>query len=251
MKNLSVLLVLLVLVHHTSFSQEEIVCPWVTTIFKIQQESDIPNITTNSDGTLTITHPTNEAITSIFSNYKVTVLERAFPSAQSEELIKAYIVSANSKQLFADLRDNVSETIYSDFESIGPHTFINTDFINLVDGNEYRLSAAISTTDFDPCSINCDPEPLGDDINIILRFMYNPDEDVLQIETTQDTSCGNSFSVSLSGGADFGDPLFNDLYLQTWSVNSATINTQDFDESCFEPEYILYDLLQMICVLRL
>ena len=242
------LLVLIFLVFCANlYAQEQLLCPWLETSIKIENEEDILLVTTNGDGTLTLTHPTDEDITNIFNGFDIFVFERTFPNAQSEELVKWHTLGANSKQVFSNLRDNVPDTVYTGYEFIGLDTAINSDFIDLVDGREFRLSRAISTTDIDPCDIDCEPVTVPLEINITVGFSYNPDTDLLTMESTEETSCGNSFSINLSGGVDFEDASFDDFTLQTWAVNSGTQSIVDFDEACFQTELLFYNLFTIYC----
>lgn len=239
--------ILILLVCTTNYAQEEILCPWVTTIFKIENEEDILEVADNGDGPLTLTHPTDTAITELFGNYEISVFEKTFPSTQSVELMKYYNLGANSKQLFVDIDESISDAVYGILGSNEPDVLINSDFIELVDGNEFRLTGSIQTTDLSSCSINCDPSPVGDDINIRVSFSYNPAEDLLTMETLEETSCGNLFSVNLSGGVDNGFDNFDNLNLQTWSVNSGLVGQSTTDDPCYAIEQNLYGLIQTNC----
>lgn len=228
-------------------AQQEILCPYVVTNIKIENEADILEVMDNGDGTLTLSHQTDTAVTGLFSNYVISVFERTFPSVQSGELVKWYTLGANSKQLFVDIDQSISDAVYIVLESYEPDIFINQNFIELVDGNQFRLSGSIQTSDTTSCSTNCDPIPVGDEVNIQVSFSYNPIEDLLTMETIEETSCGNVFSLNLSGGIDNGFDNFNNLNLQTWSVNSGEAGEALTDDPCFFIEQNLYNLLQTNC----
>ena len=173
-------------------AQEQILCPGTESFFKIENEADILISTTNNDGTLTLTHPTNQEITDIFINYEIYEFEQTFPSSPFEEDLKFYTIETNSKQLFIDLNNNTSEEIYSNFQPIRIDTSINNDFITLVDGREFRLSKYISTSDADGCVINCGPDPVPESLRVIVSFSYDPITELLTMTTTENTSCDNS-----------------------------------------------------------
>ena len=228
-------------------AQQEILCHYVVTNIKIENEADILEVITNSDGTLTLSHPSNQEITDLFDPFEIFLFERIFPDTQSTELAKWHKLGSNSKQLFIDIGTSIDNTVYDIVGPYGLDTAINSDFIDLVDGQQFRLSGSIQTTDLSTCSVNCDPIPIEDDINITVSFSYNTNEDLLTIETTEETSCGNSFSINLSGGVDNGFDSFDNLNLQTWSVNSGETGEATTDDPCFFIEQNLYNLLQTNC----
>lgn len=239
---------LLLLFCAETYAQENPLCPWLTAIIKIENEEDILDIVNNGDGTLSLIHPTISEITELFSAYEIFIFERTFPDTQSTELAKLYDIGVNSQQLFVDVDETFPDTQYDIFGDFGTDILINNDFIDLVDGKLFRLSGSIQTSDLSPCSTNCVPTPVEDDVLITISFSYNPSEDVLTMSTTEETSCGNSFSINLSGGVDNGFDSFDDLNLQTWSINSGEAGESSIDDNCYSVEQNLYGLLQINCL---
>ena len=84
------------------------------------------------------------------------------------------------------------------------------------------------------------------DFDFVVTFNYDTAADLLNMESVGLSSCGNGFSIALSGGNpnEFGTI---DNTLQSWKVNSATVAMTDFNKPCENIVLIIFTILDIAC----
>jgi len=229
-------LTFLVLVSYLGFSQHAMLCPEQETYMKIEETNNVPNVSDNGNGTITLTH-TESYITDIFANYVIYNFYRTYPNSTSESS-KYYTISFKSKDLINELQASVSTSIFI-FDFSYETTPIGSDIINFLDGKKFRLKDYCSIADNigEPCSVQIVPE----DIDIILSFNYNSTSELLLIESFNETPCGNTISIALMGGTENNS-------LQLWESTPGIITETDYlTDSCHNIEAHLYSMLDIAC----
>ncbi len=235
-----------------SFSQTSYLCPSQTAGFKIEHETDVPIITNNDDGTITLTHP-EDYINEIFSEYVILDFWQVYPTSNSENLRKTYAVEYLSKDLIVDLSTTVPNTIfyaYVDYNHAAEFSYspLETEIITFVDDKTFKLKQSIYTDEYG-CNVDCPLQDVPEYYDLYVEFDYELDSDTLIMQLVNNTPCGNNFSIKFKGGNsnDLYDPD-NYLTLQTWELIPITEQEIDFSNPpCDAIEFELYALLNISC----
>jgi len=244
MKKIHCLVYLILASVHFSFSQETTLCLPQNDYIKIESTIDIPSITNNPDGTVTLAHP-DQNISNIFSNYTIYDFYQSFPSANPNgELFKYHTIVHKNRSLINDLYNYVDPNLY--LVEPYPHEAINPELISLLDNKTYRLIkyCTESTESGSTCPESEQNTPDGFELQI--TFNYDAINDEVHAETVGISSCGNSFSITLKGVPNdgFGN---TDNRLQLWKSNSGTSTISDHSQPCHYIENMLYSILDIGC----
>ena len=221
-----------------SFTQTNTLCSPQIDYITIENISDVPTVSYNSDGTVNLTHP-EQYITDIFSNYDIYDFYQSFP-----ESTEFYTIVHNSKDLINSIFDNVSSSIFEVQEY--PYSPIDPNLITLLDNKIYKLVYYCS--DIPEVEETCEDNQVvvSNDFDLKIAFNYDSNLDIMNIETVNLSPCGNSFSVGMRGGyEDFTGTLDNKL--QLWESELGISIESDVNDSCFHPEIMLYGLLDISC----
>lgn len=217
------------------FSQSPILCPQIENKLKIENVNDVPIVTNNNDGTITLTH-SQQYITDIFSNYIIYDFYQTFPYG-SETLQKYHTISFNDKDLINELKTSVPPEVFL-IESNYINTLLSTEIISFLDGKKFKYAKYLRLSDSD-----CPSCPLIDvpsDFSLIVEFNYDSTKDALFMQTNSLSPCGNSFSIALKGGSVNGT-------LQLWESTPMTISQPSNQQTCYIPEDYLYSMLDIAC----
>lgn len=225
-------------------------CIGIEDIFKIENQSDIPTITDNGDGTITLTHP-NQDITDLFAPYTIYNLEQSVPSSSNPDLLKYYDILHNSKDLMVDMQSAVFEDVYTvgtDYTTAFP--FLD-NFLDFIDGKQYEYSgyAQISSEGGNSCTnINtCPLNTFSDDFSFNVLFTFDEEDETLFIETEEATSCGNEFKIALKPGINTGSGGNTENQILTWNLVSVVLSDADSSEECYGPEMGFLDAFGITC----
>ncbi len=232
-----------------AYPQEAILCSDLRLELKIENNSDIPIVTSNNDGTINLNF-SQEYISDIFENYEIYGFNQTFPTG-SEELLKYYHVFINSKGIIEDVMSQVpsaSMTIFDeDFATISLPitTSLNSELIQFVDGNTFNVTKYSETSDADPC-FNCPLNSVPESFNFKVNFTYEASNDVLHIETDEETSCGHSFHIGLKGGNPNGFVDIDNM-LQLWESYPTNATEIESTEPCFYLESLIFNIFDIAC----
>lgn len=231
-------------------SQETILCPLQNEVFKIENSINVPIVTYNGDNTISLTFQDNNA-TEIFSNYTIYDFYQTFPNS-SETLQKYYNITFDTNNLLEDMFASVPADIivYSgsavDTTNFPFKTDINPTIIDNLDGNTYRLTKYISTSDTNPCSNTCILLDVPEAFSFIVSFNYDTTEEILYMESYEPTTCGNSFLIGLTGG----NPNFignTDDTLQLWNTTPGVSAVYEDPQPCIGFESQVFSVLGISC----
>ncbi len=231
-----VFLCLLVIISNSVLGQETILCPLQSDILKIENSTNIPAISYNTDDTISLTFP-DQYINDIFANYTIYDFYQTFPNT-SGALLDYYTVVHRNKDLINEVYLSVPQNVLN-IENDYPFGAINNNIINLVDGKTFRV---IKTCSNNPetgqyCSTTEVVVPETLDINI--EFSYNSVTNIMNIETADNTSpCGNYFSADYKGFS---------TGLQLWYSDPGIISESSPSEPCHSFEEKLYQILGIEC----
>lgn len=217
------------------FSQHAVLCPSQEFYIAIENSINIPTITNNGDGTLTLTHP-EQYITDIFSNYIISDFYQTFPHS-SGALQKYYTILIDSKDLINELISSVPSDIFS-IDAPIESTPINSSLINFLDGKHFRLTNYCGIADY--YGKPCPEQTVPNDVNITVSFNYDNINNLLLMNSYGSTTCGNSFSIALKGGT-------NPNTLQLWESSLGTSNETNYEDPCHNIENGLYSILDIAC----
>lgn len=221
---------------YLGLAQNTILCPIQEAIITIEDPVNIPSITNNPDGTITLTH--SEAyITDIFANYVIHDLRLTYPTGTGG-LLKYYTIAFETKDLINDLNTNVPSSIFitDSYES----TPISNDIINFLDGQVFDLIKYCSDVPEvgEVCANN--EQNVPNDFYLGIQFNYDVTNDLMQATIVGQTPCENSFSISLKGG------VINNR-LQLWISNPGTTTETSYEDPCHQIENMLYGVLGISC----
>ena len=225
-----------------SLSQDYIHCHELRTLVQIPDSNNIPNVTTNTNGTITLTFP-QQSVTDIFANYDIFDF---YPAAISS----FYYIKHNSKSLFEDLQNNVSPTIIG-FDTIATDS-IHQDLINILDGETFRVVKTVGVTDPSSCTDFfgndlCPYQDVPSNSNLEFSFTYDIVSDSFLVESTQNTICGNFFSITMKGGNP-NDNVNNIPYtLQTWETTVGVSAFNPPSNPCHFTENRLFGIMGVYC----
>ncbi|WP_179354218.1 T9SS type A sorting domain-containing protein [Winogradskyella vidalii] len=225
-------------------AQETILCALQMDYIKIESIEDVPSVSNNADGTVTLTHQ-DQNITDIYNQYSIYDFYQAYPNSNPDgELIKYYNIVHGNRALINDLYNYVSPNDYI----IEPYPFtpISSALVNLLDGNTYSLVKIC--TDSSETGNGCpeDEQNIPDDFQLEITFEYDAENDTMHAETLDDSSCGNSFSIHLKGGADYGFETVDNT-LQLWESEPGTTTLVDYSQSCYDFESTLFSVFDIGC----
>jgi len=221
-----------------SFTQANTLCSPQIDYITIQNISDVPTVSNNNDGTVTLTHP-EQYITDIFSNYDIYEFYQSFP-----ESTEFYTIVHNSKALINSIFYNVSSSIFE----VQEYTFspVDPNLITLLDNKTFKLISFCR--DIPEVGETCEDNQVvvSNDFDLKIAFNYDSNLDIMNVETVNLSPCGNSFSVGMRGGyEDFTGTLDNKL--QLWESELGISNESDVNDPCHYPELMFYGLLDISC----
>ncbi|WP_299366333.1 T9SS type A sorting domain-containing protein [Winogradskyella sp.] len=249
MKKIYILHFILLISMRFGFSQMTIHCSNLRVELKIENITDIPTVTANNNGTISLNF-SQQYITDIFENYDIYDFIQTSPTG-SEELQKYYHVYINSKGIIEDVMaqvPSITMTIFDeDFATISlPITMpIDSELISLVDGKTFDVTKYIETSDADPC-FGCPLNNVPEDFNFRVNFNYDAANDVLYVESNEETSCGHSFHIGLKGGNPNGYVDIDNM-LQLWESYPAITTEIDSTEPCFYLESLIFNIFDIAC----
>jgi len=232
-----------------SFSQEAILCSSQSLTLKIENTLDIPIVTTNNDGTLSLNFA-QQYITDIFADYIIHDFYQLYPNG-SDTLQKYYMVNANSRALYESVSTQVPTSTmtifieYFDLSSFPIVTSISPQLITSLDGNTYDVTKYISTSDVDPC-YSCPLYDVPENFNFRVNFNYDTTKDIMYMESDEPTSCGNSFAIGLKGGNPNGFENVDNT-LQLWESEPGIAPQVDFSEPYHYLEFEIFSVLDIAC----
>ena len=241
---------LFVLISNVLIAQQAVLCGLQTDTFRIDSSENIPTITSNGDGTVTLVFP-EAYVSTIFANYTVYDFYQSFPNS-SEALEKYYNVTYDTRSLIEDIVTNVPTSIleYSGANingiSLPFNSNVNPDLILALDDNTFELTKYRVTSDADGCYGNCSLIDVPDDFVFRVKFNYNAVTQLLLMETENLTPCGNTFSIGLSGGNP-NEYNQTDYNLQLWESTSVTATETEFSQPCHEIEAAVFAILNIGC----
>jgi hypothetical protein len=218
-----------------SYSQSPNLCPALKNYIKIDDSSNIPSVTENTE-TETITLTFNQQnINDIFDDYLIYDFYQSFPSG-SENLQKWYTIAYNSRDLINEINSSVASNII-EVDFTYSSTNLDQSIIDFLDGKQFRYSKTCSDVPEIGESCASNEQIMSDDFNLIVSFTYDNSSDILWMQSDGLTPSGNSFNIGLKGGVENNT-------LQVWESTVETIAqnpTYDYAESVFN------DLLDIGC----
>lgn len=218
------------------YGQNSVLCPTILDVIGIEDLNDLPVVTDNGDGTITIIHP-EQYITDIFADHDIYDFFQTFPST-SGILEKYYTISHGEKDLIVELNESVPEDVFF-IENHYEYTPISPELIDFLDEKTFRMTHYCSIAD--NFGQACPEEVVPEDVNISVTFNYDATNDLLLMESFGLTECGNSFSIALRGGTQSST-------LQLWeSVPGVITETNYENNACHIIEEHLYSMLDIAC----
>ena len=112
----SIFIALLVFV--VTKGQQALLCDSYYSYIKIENTTDIPSVTTNPDHSLRLVFA-EPYITDLFSNYTVHDFYQTSPNSPSEDILKYYTLSHNSKALVEDIFTLLDIACFSNEDGFG------------------------------------------------------------------------------------------------------------------------------------
>ncbi|WP_299124972.1 hypothetical protein [uncultured Winogradskyella sp.] len=225
-------------------AQQAVLCPLQKDYIKIENSDNIPTVTNNSDGTITLTHQ-DQTITDIFANYIIYDFYQAFPNSTGV-LFEYYDIVHKNKDLINELYNTVSSDVFF-IEYEYDFTPVSSNMIALLDGKTYKLSKFCS--DIPEVGESCinNEQSVPDGFELKIEFNYDQNEDMIFAETVNISPCGNVFSIGLKGGVDeCCYPV--DIALQLWETDLGISTETDYDSGpCHSIEQWLYSMLDIGC----
>lgn len=227
------LTLLLLTISFFCFAQTTILHSGIDGYITISDIENIPTITNNNDGTITLTHR-EQYITDIFANYEIYDFYLTSPETSQNK----FTINFKSKDLINELVENVPSEIF--FSRLYPYqtSEINQDMITALDGVSFDILKYLSNPDYFICG-DCPPYNVSDDFKLSVTFNYNGEKDIFYMKSNSISPCGNEFSIGLKGG----DMDNGENNLQIWESNSVTSTPSNDSQPCHNIEQTLYLLL--------
>ncbi len=248
-----ILSIIFIIIIFLGNAQEAVLCSLQSSSLKIENTTDIPTVSTNTDGTINLTFAQQD-LTDLFSNYMIYDFYQAFPNSSSEEVLKYHTISYNSKALVEDILTNIPtstieiSSLGNDIYALPMKTSISTELIEILDGNSYDVTKLTTTADSHPCNEdpNCELDDVPDNFNFRVQFNYDAETELMTMKSESLTSCGNAFSIALTGGNpnEFGEI---DNTFQTWESTAGTSAVSESSESCYFTEGTIFGTLGIGC----
>jgi len=240
MRIIYVVRLIILLFPYFIISQVSILCPEQEFTVWIQNENDIPTVTDNMDGTITLTS-TEQYITDIFASREIYDFQRTYPTATSAPVNQYYDIFCKSKDLINELYDVVPSDVFF-FDRNFTGTSINADVINFLDGKTFYFKSWCY--DNNPMLETICPEDetnIPEGFNLLVPFSYDVENNLLYMNSDGLTPLGNSFNIAFKGGE-------NSLSLQLWESTPQTVQTYTvpYPEN-FSLENDLFNLLGVGC----
>lgn len=235
---------LIIIVSGVVEAQEAVLCPLQKDNIKIETTVDIPTVTNNPDGTVTLTH-SDQNITDIFAQYTIHDFYQSFPSSNPDgELFKYYTLVHENRTLINELYNYVHPSIY--LLDPYPNTTISSALINLLDNKTYKLIKYCTESSELGWTCPESDQQVPDDFELKIAFEYDAVNDLIHAETVGVSSCGNSFSINMKGGFDDGFGT-TDNTLQLWESETGNSALLDYNQPCHNIESMLYSVLDIGC----
>ncbi|MEM6515795.1 MAG: T9SS type A sorting domain-containing protein [Bacteroidota bacterium] len=230
-------------------SQEDVICSAPDARIYFSSADNIPEVSTNSDGTVTLTS-SDENLTDIFNNYVIYDFYRTYPDSSSDFFSKIYTIIFETKDLIEDLLFNVSSEDYEFFEgefydlSLPIRNPIDASTITALDNKTFELIAYQNV--FDGCDGDCGFIQLSGDDNLLIEFNYDETQDLILAESITETPCGNDFAFALAGGNPQGFTN-TDNQLQLWQAENLSATMVNFNDPCYHLEFTINNILDIGC----
>lgn len=248
-RTIRILIGLFIIASNFIGAQTTALCVLQTDIFSIENSANIPTVTINGDDTITLTFP-DQFVTDVFANHIIYDFYQAFPNT-SETLEKYYNITYDSRLLIEDVITNVPLSIIQYDGEINTtdlpfNTSVSLSLIDLLDGRTYDLTKYRHTSDADDCYGNCTLYDVPNDFMFRVIFTYNAETELLIMESESLSSCGNYFSIGLTGGNPNEFGVLNNT-LQLWNSTPITSSVSEYTSSCYEIESTLFAILDIAC----
>ncbi len=225
-------------------AQETILCSLQNDYIKIESTEDIPTITNNTDGTVTLTYQ-DQNITNIFADYIIYDFNQAYPNANPEgELIKYYLIVHGNRALINEFYNAVYPDTYP-FDPY-PNTAISTELIDLLDNKTYKLIKYCTESSEQGLSCPEGEQNIPDGFQLKITFQFDAETNMMHAETEGVSSCGNSFSIRMKGGYDDGLGTTDNTF-QLWESEPDTSAPSESNQPCYYIEQMLYSILDIGC----
>ena len=122
-------------------AQDAILCPSYNSYIKIENTMDIPTISSNEDNTRSLAFA-EDYITDLFSNYIVYHFYQTSPNSSSEDILKYYTITHNSKAIIEAIFTQIPSTTISiatgyNVDSLPIRSSITANIINALDDHTY------------------------------------------------------------------------------------------------------------------
>ncbi len=235
-------------------SQQAVLCSAQISSLKIESTTDIPDISTNNDGTINLVFA-DQDITDIFSNYIIYDFYQTSPNSSSDEILKYYSIFHNSKALVEDILTNIPTSIIevlpfgSNNYGLPMKTTVSPEIVQLLDGNSYEVTSYVNTDDLFACNFDqsCPLVDVPNDFIFIVTFNYDTETELLHMENEDLSSCGNAFSITMTGGNPNEFSAIDDT-LQLWESTLGTSNITEYTEPCHNIESTIFSVLGIACL---
>jgi len=225
-------------------AQQAVLCALQNHQIKIESAADIPAVTDNPDGSVTLTHQ-DQNITDIFAQDIVHDFYQSYPNANPEgELIKYYTIVHGNRALINNLYDYGYPDTY--FMEPYPNTAISTTLIDLLDNKTYKLTNYCTESSEEGWTCPEFEQNIPEGFELKITFEYDATNDMMHAETVGVSTCGNAFSISMKGGYDDGFGT-TDNTLQLWESEAGNSTLTDYSQPCHYIENILYSVLDIAC----
>ncbi|OUR92613.1 hypothetical protein A9Q87_06110 [Flavobacteriales bacterium 34_180_T64] len=224
--------------------QNYVLCSIQNDYVIIESTDNIPAISDNGDGTITLTHQ-DQNITDIFAEYTIYNFYQAFPESNGE-LFKYYVISHGNKTLLNTLYNDVSSDIFF-IDQEYPSITMSSNLINLLHNKTYKLIKYCSNIPEDGQYCEDNEQNIPDGFELKIAFNYDINDDIMYAESVGLSPCGNSFSIGLKGGhPDFNE--FTNDKLQLWKSTESVSSESNFSDPCHYIEEMLYSMLDIGCL---
>ncbi|WP_026754006.1 T9SS type A sorting domain-containing protein [Sediminibacter sp. Hel_I_10] len=233
----------------SGYSQENPLCPVLKIFVTISNADNVPTVTSNDDGTVTLIHP-EQYITDIFANHIIYDFYQTYPGESFET---QFTLGVKSKDLIVDLVNSVPSDImsfsdgYLNLNQLPISSSIGAEIITFLDNKQFEILSVMNDYDGSDCPGNCPFINTPDDFDLEIAFNYDEDNDILYAQSTDITPCGNSFSLAFKGGNPIDDFPDLDTTLQTWESTPGQTTSSSYDLPCHNIELTLFNIFGLGC----
>jgi len=234
----------------SGYSQENPLCPVLKIFVTISNADNVPTVTSNDDGTVTLTHP-EQYITDIFANHIIYDFYQTYPGESFET---QFTLGVKSKDLIVDLVNSVPSDImsfsdgYLNLDQLPISSSINEEIVTFLDGQNFNITGISNSPEGSSCDSPCEIMDTPDDFDLEIAFNYDEYNDILYAQSTDITPCGNSFSLAFKGGNPIDDFPELGTTLQIWESTPGQTTSSSYDLPCHNIELTLFNLFGLGCL---